>query len=219
VHDGAAREVDVAVSETEGFTERRKPPPAPHPVGVDRIDDGGDDEAVKDERRKSPPLRHGAGGDGGRRVHEHHLEEEHGGDGGSVVGEREKEAARAEEPEVVTGDIDHEFSRQRRIAPERRHRADAAHLQTEADRPEAKDADGIDEKIHRHRVGDVLRAREARLDEREARLHEHDQKTGDERPNDVGGYRQIARLLRQIVQCGRGHFASSLRLNAGFVSA
>ena len=43
----------------------------------------------------------------------------------------------------------------------------------------------VDDEVHAHRVRDVLRAREAGLDQREAGLHEHHEEAGDQRPDDV----------------------------------
>jgi len=81
--------------------------------------------------------------------------------------------------ELLAGDVNDGLRAERRVVAERTERADAAHLEGEAERPESDDADCVDEEVHGHRVRDVLGAREARLDERETRLHEHHEKAGE----------------------------------------
>src|SRR5277367_6558903 len=63
--------------------------------------------------------------------------------------------------------------------------ADAAHHESVTDQPESKEADWIDDQIHRHGIDRVARAREASLQHREADLHEHDQKPTDQHPGEV----------------------------------
>ena len=105
-------------------------------------------------------------------------------------------------PNALPADVDDHLARQRRVVAEGRQRAHAAHLQREPERPEADDPDRVDEEVHPHRVGDVLGAREAGLDQREPRLHEHHQEAGDQRPDDVqrrlAGQHHLARL-REIL--------------------
>ena len=88
------------------------------------------------------------------------------------------------------------------VVAERRQRAHAAHLQPEPERPEPDDADRVDEEVHPHRVGDVLRAGEPGLDQREPGLHEHHQEAGDQRPDDVqrrlARQHQLARLRQPL---------------------
>jgi hypothetical protein len=83
--------------------------------------------------------------------------------------------------------VDHELPRQRGVAAKGRQRPDAAHLQAEPQRPEADDADRVDEEVHPHRVRHVLRAGQAGLHQREPRLHEHHQEPAQQRPGDVEG--------------------------------
>ena len=85
----------------------------------------------------------------------------------------------------MAADVEDELAVERAVTAEGGERADAAHLQAEADGPEAEDADGVDEEVHAHRVADVLGAHEAGLDQSEAGLHEHHQEAGDERPDDI----------------------------------
>jgi hypothetical protein len=185
MHHRAAGEVDVSMSEAEVLAQHRQPSAAPHPVGVDGIDDGGDDEAEEHEGDELPALGHGPGGDGGGGVHEHHLEEEHRRHRRRVVGERQKESFHAEESELMAAEVESELLRQRGVPAEGAHRADAAHLQCEAERPEAENPDGVDEKVHGHRMADVLRAGETGLHQGEARLHEHHQEPCQQSPDDI----------------------------------
>ena len=81
---------------------------------------------------------------------------------------------------------------------------DAAHLQAEADEVEADDADGVDEEVHAHRVRGVLRARQARLHQGEAGLHEHDEEARHHRPDDVEGDLRVGEVLRELADRGFG---------------
>ena len=81
--------------------------------------------------------------------------------------------------------------RQRGVTAESRQRADAAHLETEAERPEAENADRVDQKVHGHDVGRVLLPAQAGFDERKPGLHEHHQESADQRPDDVRGASQL----------------------------
>ena len=181
----AAREVDVAVAETEVAPQLRQPPAAPHPVRVDRVGDPRDHEAEDHERREAPAFGHRPGRDRRGRVHEHHLEQEQRRDRRRVDRRRQEETLRAPQTEVLAGDGHGELARQGRVVAERGQRADAAHLQPEPERPEADDADRVDEEVHPHRVGDVLGAGQARLHQREPRLHEHHHEAAEQRPGDV----------------------------------
>ena len=60
----------------------------------------------------------------------------------------------------------------------------------------------VDQEVHRHRVGDVLGAREAGLDQREAGLHEHDQEAGEQRPHDVDRDLVVADGLHDLARVG-----------------
>src|SRR2546426_5099828 len=55
-HHGRSREVDVAVAQPEVLAERGEPAAAPSPVGVDRIDDGADEQDRKSTRLNSSHL-------------------------------------------------------------------------------------------------------------------------------------------------------------------
>src|SRR5258706_224515 len=175
----ALTNAQVAVSVAEVTAERGQPATTPNPIRVNRIDEGRDHEAENDETAELPALRERAGRNRRRGVHEHHLEQERGGDGRRVLSDRQEKAAHARQAKRLAEQRERDLVRERSVAAEGRERADAAHLQTEADRPKPDDADRVDEEGHRHRVGDVLRAREARLDHREARLNEHHQKAVD----------------------------------------
>ena len=91
-------------------------------------------------------------------------------------------------------------------------RADAAHLQGEADGPEAEDADRVDEEVHAHRVGDVLRAGQPGLDEREAGLHEHDEEAGEQGPDDVDRRLGVCEPLARSVTVGSAIFDPFFRV-------
>jgi hypothetical protein len=92
---------------------------------------------------------------------------------------------RAEQAEVLAGQVDRELARQGRVVAERPQRADATHLQAESDRPVAEDADRIDQEVHPHRVGDVLGPGQPGLDQRKPGLHEHHQEPAQQGPDDV----------------------------------
>src|SRR5438445_10673858 len=61
----------MAVTQAEVGAELREPAASPDPVSKDRIHDGANKAAVDHERRELPTLGSPAGGDRGRRVHEH----------------------------------------------------------------------------------------------------------------------------------------------------
>ena len=116
---------------------------------------------------------------------------------------RQHEAARPEEAEVLAEEVHGELARERRVPAEAwpgRRRRPSAGRSRRVQKPE--DADGVDQEVHAHRVGDVLRAREPGLDQREPGLHEHDEEAGDHRPDDVQRGLRVGERLHDVR--GRG---------------
>jgi len=125
----------------------------------------GEHEAEGHERREAPALGHGARGDRRRGVHEDHLKR-NSAPRAPCRRRRQEEPVRAEEarsrgPATVTTTRGRASRRWRRSTA-----AHAAHLEREAHDPEPEHADRVHEEVHPHRVRDVLRARQPRLDER-----------------------------------------------------
>ena len=122
-----------------------------------------------------------------------------------------KKPGRAEQaPAVVAvdGRADGEHAVQRRHAAERRRAADGGAVEAAAHEGEPADeepehAQRVHQEVHRHRVGGVLGADQAGLDQREAGLHEHDQEAGDQRPDEVDREEAVRRRLRDGVDRDR----------------
>ena len=199
--DAGAREVDVAHTQAEA-AELAEEAAAPRPRGVHRIEQGRDEQAVDDERLEPEPFGHGPGRDGRRRVHEHELEQEEGDHPDVVGGATEHEARAAGKPPLGAAQADREHLVKRLESAEVGHPdgAQAAEGEPEADEEEAHDADGVDHEVHAHRVHRVLGPGEARLDQREAGLHEHDQEARDEQPREVDAEPV---LVDEVGQLGR----------------
>ncbi len=105
VHDARAGEVHRAVAQPRRAAEVGQPAAAPDPAAHQRVDDHAHPEAHEDEAAELQPLRHGARRDGGRGVHEHHLEEEEGQDAADVAHARcEQEPVAAEDPGLPEAD-------------------------------------------------------------------------------------------------------------------
>jgi hypothetical protein len=189
----------VAVAQTEHLAELRKPSGSPDPVCVQRIDKAADDESIDDERLEVPAFRHRAGRDRRGRIHEHHLEQEEREDR-SVIGHAGKEKPGcAEKAEILAEQVYGEFVRQEcGPAAEARHAADAAHLEREAADPIPEHAERIDHEVHGHGVPGVLCLGEARLNHGEPGLHEHDQETRHEGPDDVDSDAVVAHDIRKF---------------------
>ena len=78
------------------------------------------------------------------------------------------------------------------------YRADAAHLNREADQPVGQHADAVHHEVHHHGVVGVLRAAQTGLDDGESGLHEHDQEAGDQGPDEVDGDLVLADLIGDV---------------------
>ena len=185
VHHRRAGVVEVPVAQAEVGAEVRQPAAAPDPATVDGVDEGAEQDREEAEADELPALGEGTRGDGRRGVHEHHLEQEEDEDGGVVGVAREEEALVAEEVERLAEEFEGEHLVEDVRAVEGEHGSPAAGHEAEADRPEAQHADAVDDEVHRHRVAGVLVAGQAGLDEREARLHEHDEEPAEQGPRHV----------------------------------
>ena len=93
---GRASKIDVAVPQTKVAAQLGEPAAAPHPVGIEGVNDGAHDDAVDHEGLEAPALGHGPRGDGGGGVHEDHLEEKHGEDRNVIAVAGKEEALCAE---------------------------------------------------------------------------------------------------------------------------
>ena len=177
----------MPVAQPGVLTEHRQPAAAPGPVRVNGIDDGAHEHAEHGERGKFPALRQGPGGDGGRGVHEDHLEQEVGEDRRGVGDAREEEPGPPEQPPVLAPERERDLVSQLVVAAERAERADPARLEREADGPIRQHRDAVHHEVHGDGVGRVLGAGEAGLDQREAGLHEHHEEPGHQGPHEVDG--------------------------------
>ncbi len=197
VNDRGTCEVDVTVAEPEVRSELGKPAAAPHPVAVDRIDDGPDENSVDAEGREFPALGHGSGRYGRRGIHEYHLKQEHA-DGADVVGSVQEEALRADEAEGFPEQVHRQFLVQAVEPSQGPHGPESAeHDRVSAD-VEAQHAQGIDQEIHGHGMSRVLGAGQPRFHHRETGLHEHDEEPRNEQPNHVDGNPVLAYRRRKI---------------------
>jgi hypothetical protein len=219
VNDARAGEIDRAMAQSPVEARLREPAASPDPVRVDAVGQG-DPEAEKAEVLPAPALGHRSRGDRRRRVHEDHHEKEerhH----AHVVHPAQAEALRAEKTVFegsrgITRGVDggtdadssiqNRRSRAERRVPTRRHRSvePVAPAERPAIGPERDAPQRVDHEVHGHRVARVLRATQAGLHEREARLHEHDQEPRDEDPHHVDR-EQVVRDA--IVEVSRGHLA------------
>ena len=75
--------------------------------------------------------------------------------------------------------------------------------------PETQHADGVNHDIHAHGMHGVLGPGKARLHQREAQLHEHDQVAGDQGPDNVNGDLVVAHRVRDFRQDGFPRFLGS----------
>jgi hypothetical protein len=89
---------------------------------------------------------------------------------------------------------------QRRKATKIRHTnvANAAELDTETDQEVTDHADRIDEEIHRHDMQRVFPPAEAGFNEREAKLHEHDEEASEKRPGEIDPEAVLANERREL---------------------
>src|SRR5574337_2225458 len=128
----------MTMTETEVLSELREPAGAPDPVGKEWVDDHRDEEAIDKERRELPAFGHRPCRDGGCRIHEDHLKEEEGKDRSIVADALQKESLRSKEAEVLSEEVDNEFT-----------------IQTGSSTPEGRSPDRSEER----RVGKECRSR------------------------------------------------------------
>ena len=189
VYDAGAREVDVSVAEARARAEFGEPSPTPGPRTEQRVVDRAAEESPHDEVVPLPAFGHRAGRDRRGRVHERgHVEEvrEHR-NGRGLAGHEQRSPPQehpvtaaeqlATHPGVVAKKV------RKRVAPEH---------QPVADHEEGRERGAEDRHVHAHRVRGVLPAREARLDQRETALHEHDQRAAHADPQQVRADAQTA---------------------------
>ena len=188
VDDTGTREVAISIAKAKVSAEVGKPTATPGPIGEDRIGERAHDERGDKERGVLPAFRRRAGHDGESRIHKDHLEEEQHHDG-DVIGAlvHQKQAVLAPKTERLAEKRDGKFAEERRCYPRLATRADAAHLDGEADQPIGEHADAVHHEVHHHGVIGVLGAAEAGFDDGETRLHEHDQEARDQGPHEVDG--------------------------------
>jgi hypothetical protein len=179
---------------------RGQPAAAEDPVRADRIDQRREDDRVEDVDAELDALERRAPHDRQRDGAEDELEEPERLDGDRAVlqvDQREvRTGVRTGQEETVGADD--------RVA--------LAEGERHADRPEHQRGDReVHQDLGDHRAG-VLAAREADLQEGEARLHEHDQDARDQRPQRVqaDGLRELALVgqveRRAVGERCRGHY-------------
>ena len=155
--DGAADHVDDARASPIDEAKVGKPAAAPHPVGLDGVDERADDDGHHEVGAELGALGHGARHDGRGRGAEHELEEE--------VAPVEAREVTAEPAEVELADEEVTGTRKQAVTNEQEHDC----------------ADGKVERVLHYDVARVLRPGETSFDHGETRLHEeHQQGTYDE---------------------------------------
>ena len=103
-----------------------------------------------------------------------------------------------EDAEGLAEERDDMFGVQRRGTTEIRDRADTPHLNRKTNQPICKHADAVDHEIHHHGMVGILGPTQAGLHNGKPRLHEHDKKPCDERPNEIDGDFILAYLIYQV---------------------
>ena len=179
-----------------------EPAAAPDPMTRDRVDDHADEDAVNAVSGELRALCHRAGDDCRRRRAEHRLENHI----------RHRRIAR------VVRDLPVLYEEIRRAD-------DAADViaehQAKADDPEDHRAEREVHDILHDDVAGVLRPREARLDHRETRLHEEDERRAEEHPDGI--YRHeapgVSRLRGQSMRRSRREPEAQRRRTGDFASA
>ena len=159
-----------------------QPAAAPRPRTEDRVVDRAAEEAPTHERLPLPPFRHGAGGDGRHRVHERDHVQEEGHAAGGV--ERLAGAGPATLPEEDPVARTDEVLADRAVHADERERIPTEH-QRIADEVVGDEPETEDREVRRDDVRRVLGAAEARLDQREAGLHEDHEHRADDDPEQV----------------------------------
>ena len=95
-----------------------------------------------------------------------------------------------------------------RVPPHGANRPQAAEHEGKATDIKAQHAQWVNHEVHRHRMGHVLRPGEPCLHHGKSRLHEHDEETGDQGPDDVDGDPVVPDGIGQL---GQGGFAGLRR--------
>ncbi len=104
----------------------------------------------------------------------------------------------------------HEFTAKDGRIAEIGNTADATFLNRKSDQPVGQHAYAIHHEVHHHSVVSVLGPAQTGLDDRKSRLHKHDQKAGDQCPDEIDGNLVLADLVGDIAN------GEALRLG-GFV--
>src|SRR5215470_9758667 len=108
---------------------------------------------------------------------------------------------RAPQPKTLAKQVDREFTAKTgTAAAERTVRPSATHLDREAAYPIRKEPEAIDHEVHHHCVVGILRATQSGLHNGETRLHKHDQKARDQRPDEVDRNSILTRLIDDVCQ-------------------
>ena len=173
------------MAEVEVCAKLGEPAATPNPVAENRIDDRRHEQDEIDKRSKLPPLGHRPGRNRGGDVREQSLREKQGEHAPIDHLGGQKELGEAEQAELVAEERDRDLAIRESVTADRSAAADSAVHQRKADGKESQHAQGIDHQVHRHRVGDVLRASQARFDHREASLHRDHEKSRDEHPEHI----------------------------------
>ena len=107
MHYARSRKIGIAMAQVEVRTQERQPSAAPCPVRKDRIGDCADEHRRDRKRDVFPSFRCGACHNRQRRIHEHHLEQEHHHDSDVIgVGLRQKESVRAPQAPGFSEQVD-----------------------------------------------------------------------------------------------------------------
>src|SRR4030042_1438027 len=171
----------------------RQPPSAPYPGPENGVEDRGHEDAVHQKCLELPALGQAAGDNGGRCIHEDHLEEEE-----------------QKNPYVIDPSAGESKSFQAKERPPLRdlqlgvHYFGSAQCEQLSHAPEhegisyqeiSEGTDSEDSKIGHHDVARVAFLGEAGLNHGEARLHKEDQYRAQKAPHEIDGYLIVAHLI------------------------
>src|SRR5258708_1035041 len=128
-----------------------EPAAAPDPVAEDGVDEHGNEQAEDEEGLEGPSFRHAAGGDGSRRIHEHHLEEEERKNAYVIDLAVEEKAYCTQQLEIVSEHMNGPF-----VGDDAGGASQCRCIQTTAEHkgkttdPKSEHSKSIDQKVHSH---------------------------------------------------------------------
>jgi hypothetical protein len=184
------------VAPADRIAQLGQPTAAPHPHPVHGVDESAQGDLGHQEAGEADPLGDGADDDVGGGLHEHDLEQEERQHADVIgVAALQEEPVQADDP----GRAVPEDSVEGRGVPEVRDRRHAAELERKPDGVIHQQRHRERRDVHHHHMTSVFRSGQSGDQEREADLHEQDQKPGNEQPREVDRHPQVPGLVRQLV--------------------